>query len=298
MASVVVSPNTLEYAFETGVSQPNAGEIEWTSKEGVTRKLCRQIRGAQSIFCEDCNVSHKAWILPSGDYEVVCEAGVRVFPKHELERWKLKQDELIELLRNNLPLSGDEDVRCADTFWYLGDYTFRHATTPVWLARKSGCPETLAKTIQSLRSRSPAQAGVIIVSSSISEKLLWPRDSKAVRLKDLLVVSNYHVSIDRHLVNTAMPANSHTLQQVGRPTKSEVDYAAEFVKRAQSGSASRKGVGNEALALREEILNRYGADFTCASSTIESKIRAHYKAWKDARYSAEKAFPHNSELHG
>lgn len=294
----MLASSDIEYAFETAIALPNAVDVEWITKQGSSNRLFRQTRCKQSVRCDDCHEVHRAWKMPSGAYEVSCSAGMRIIAAHELERWVLKREELLKLLIDGLALSGRMEMRCTDTFWYLGEYAFNGSRMPVWLARQCGDAQTLTMITQSLDKRSPAESGVIIASSSIAESLLWPRASNTIRLSDLLLINDLCISVDCRILNSAMPVGSSGSNTVGRPSKSDVKYAAEFLSRARNNEAMREGVGKEAEAVRKLICDRVGAANTCVQSTIESAIRKPYNAWKAANYDARIAFPDNSELVG
>lgn len=284
----------VEYGFEHFELQ------RWPPERGEAQAVQRLIAAgvvlegqlAKTVYCPDCEVFHRVQREDRHGYSVSCASGARNIEPCELRRWQVETAGLLSFLVDKLALDRPADQRVPGGLWYLGLYGSGGSRFPIWLLRYSAVCAQIGPVNRSLESRSPNQAGVVLVSHSAAADLIWPRGSKALRLGDLFQVEHGEVSLDLPMLLTAAPEDKRPKGRPGRPAKSKIDPRALFRKRVKDGLASRDGVGVEAKAIRNLEIDEVGEDHARSRGTVLNIISKDYRLYKASVFSRDTWFPH------
>lgn len=276
----MIDARFIESAVESGRSRSWPQLSTPQSKHLISIEVIVPAPRPKSLVCPDCCLSHPVEQTADGKFELVCEAGRRPIEPEALRQWRADPKALAKWMSIMLTGSNGVDERIPNVLWYLGDADVGGGPIPLWLARQCQKTETVDAIKGSLKRRSPVGPGIIITSSPSLEVVSWPRDSRTIRLSDLLVETNDGWMYSRKVLLAHAPAVLKPAGDPGAPRKNTFDNVAEFRNRVKVGLARRESLASEARALLD-MQRELFLDENCHDrGSIENKIRKEYGAWK------------------
>jgi len=225
--------------------------------EAVQHGLLERIRDAEWVTCSACHEDHDAPIEFDGatrTYRHFCpEAGHVLIDAQRLRRYGVDFGGLINQLRFAFNVRDKPDARCLvdGLLWDLGDAIIDKANTPLLLARRLSCTDSLMKSRDALVHRPSRSSGLCFhTSPAILPIDTVPGGHRVVSLLDC-ISDSAQFSIDHKLMQAAWHGGL-------RETRSPVQHSPDF------GSVSVHGVV-----------------FTFRSDGHRSIVRQLYEAWRD-----------------
>lgn len=151
-------------------------------------RLIVELPLAKHLACPYCYEIAEVHHENNGTIRLRCEDRT-LLNRNWLRRWRVDRAALADFLKANLSLSGAVEERIDGRFWLLGRMAGRGDGFPLWLLVGSDDAGVRLSCLRMLEQRGPAEQGVLISSSSSALSTVWPRDTQAVVLEDILSIS-------------------------------------------------------------------------------------------------------------
>ncbi len=251
----------------------------------VNHKIVVETKPAKLAICRHCGTEKPIYRSPGRHTYIICDDDDIEIPSEDLRRWRIDINALQAFLRDALELSDLLVYSPEHEISYLGRRSSPNGGFPIWLMISRADPSRLLVAQHFLKTRSPAERGVVICDHPLGLSTLWSRDSKPVLLDEILNVNAGDILLNSALLMSSAPETKLSKSSPGRPMKSAISPNDLFLERIRSGEASQTSCNAEAKAIAAFEEEQVGNGNARKWTTIRNQIGSDYSDWKSSNFS-------------